>query len=94
MATLDILVKPRSSSDRILLGDSGEVAVAVCAPPVDGEANDRVVRVIARALGVSRGSVRIVRGQTGRRKTIAVDGITLLELQNRLKATGGGKIRV
>ncbi len=46
----------------------------VAAAPVDGEANDAVVQVLAKALGVPRSSVSIVGGTTAREKTVLIDG--------------------
>jgi uncharacterized protein (TIGR00251 family) len=66
-------VQPRAS--RPVVGD--RLRVAVVAPPVDGKANEAVVRTLAEALGVPRSSVKIVRGETGRRKTVRVHGVTL-----------------
>ncbi len=50
------------------------------APPVDGKANEAVVRAFADALGLPRGAVEIVRGETGRRKTVRLRGVTLARL--------------
>ncbi|MSP60299.1 MAG: DUF167 domain-containing protein [Myxococcales bacterium] len=74
--TFDVQVVPRASRDRIgpPLGD--RIKVQLCAPPVDGAANDALRALLARALGVARGKVAIVRGETGRRKTVRVEGAT------------------
>jgi uncharacterized protein YggU (UPF0235/DUF167 family) len=47
----------------------------VAAPPVDGAANAALEKLIARALKVSRGSVRIVSGDQSRLKVLEIDGI-------------------
>ena len=59
--------------------------VAVTAPPVDGAANAAVIDALARAFGVRRAAVRIVRGETGRRKTVAIDGGSPATLQALLR---------
>jgi uncharacterized protein (TIGR00251 family) len=71
---VDILVVPRASRDAVgpMVGD--RLRVAVTAPPVDGEANAAVIDALAKAFGVRRGAVAIVRGQTGRRKTVQIAG--------------------
>jgi uncharacterized protein (TIGR00251 family) len=81
---LDIHVVPRAS--RVAVGPAvGErLRVAVTAPPVDGEANDAVIEALARAFGVKRAAVSIVRGQTGRRKTVRVAGATRAALERLL----------
>lgn len=78
--TLEIIVQPRASRAGVgpMIGD--RLRVAVTAPPVDGEANDAVVEALAEAFDVRRADVEIIRGQTGRRKTVRVagaDGVAL-----------------
>jgi uncharacterized protein (TIGR00251 family) len=76
---LDILVHPRASREGIaLMGD--RLKVSVNAPPVDGKANEAVIRVLAEALGAPRSAVEILRGETGRRKTVRIRGVTLAVL--------------
>jgi len=71
---VDVQVVPRAS--RVAVGPAvgDRLRVAVTAPPVDGAANAAVVDALARAFGVRRAAVRIVRGETGRRKTVEIDG--------------------
>jgi uncharacterized protein (TIGR00251 family) len=78
--TVDIVVQPRASRASRGPGGGGSLRGAVTAPPGDGQANQAVVRALAEALGVPRAAVEIVRGETGRRKTIRIQGITLVKL--------------
>jgi uncharacterized protein (TIGR00251 family) len=82
--TVDVLVQPRAAREGIgpVVGD--RLKVSVNAPPVDGQANEAVVRTLAGALGVARGAVEIVRGETGRRKTVRIRGVTLASLLRAL----------
>ena len=73
---VDIAVKPRSSREGVGPVQADRLVVSVNAPPVDGKANEAVRRVLAETLGVPRSSVTIVRGDTGRRKTVRIAGIT------------------
>ena len=52
----------------------GVLRVRVAAPPVDGAANEALVRLLASELGVARGAVRLVSGATARTKVIEVAG--------------------
>jgi uncharacterized protein (TIGR00251 family) len=72
-----VQVQPRASRTEYAgrLGDALKVRIA--APPVDGEANDELVRFLARHLGVARGTVTIESGATGKRKRVRVEGITV-----------------
>jgi uncharacterized protein (TIGR00251 family) len=52
----------------------GALKLRIAAPPVDGAANEEVVKVLAKLFSVSRSHVSIVSGQTSRLKRIAVTG--------------------
>ncbi len=73
---LEILVQPRASRTRVAGEHGDRLKVQLAAPPVDGEANAALVEFLAAALGVRRSEVAIVRGETGRRKTVRVVGST------------------
>lgn len=51
----------------------GALRVRLAAPPVDGKANETLVAWLAGELGVPRRRVELVRGQTARRKSLALD---------------------
>ena len=46
----------------------------VSSPPVDGAANAALVKLVAKALGVSKSAVTLVSGQTARIKTLEIAG--------------------
>ena len=54
----------------------GALRVRVAAPPIEGAANQALVRVLAEELGVARRSVRLVAGAAGRQKLIVVEGVS------------------
>jgi hypothetical protein len=76
--------KPRSSRSKVLGVQDGALSVALQAPPVDGEANAELVKLLAKMLGVSKSKLRFVAGSSGRRKILAVTGLTRSELLARL----------
>jgi uncharacterized protein len=53
----------------------GVLRVRVAAAPVDGAANEALLRLLADELGVPRRDVRLVAGATSRGKLVAVDGV-------------------
>jgi uncharacterized protein len=61
----------------------GALRVRVAAPPVEGAANQALVRVLAAELGVARRSVRLVAGAAGRRKLVVVEGLEADEVVAR-----------
>jgi uncharacterized protein (TIGR00251 family) len=74
--TFDVLVQPRASRAKLGPVHDGRLKIAVTSPPVDGEANAAVIELLARTLGVSRGSVEVIAGASSRRKTVRVAGVT------------------
>jgi uncharacterized protein (TIGR00251 family) len=70
-----VRVKPRASKSRVLGPKLGKLEVAVAAPPVDGEANEELVRVLSEHLGVGRRAVSIVSGEASRNKLVSVAGL-------------------
>jgi uncharacterized protein (TIGR00251 family) len=75
-AELDLLVQPRASRTRAVGEHGGRLKLQLAAPPVDGEANAALIAFLAEALGVRKGDVALVRGDTGRRKTVRVAGVS------------------
>jgi uncharacterized protein (TIGR00251 family) len=71
---IDVQVVPRASRAAVGPAVGDRLRVAVTAPPVDGAANAAVIDALAAAFGVRRAAVSIVRGETGRRKTVRIEG--------------------
>lgn len=71
----EVRVAPRASRDAIGGEHGGALKVSVTAPPVGGAANGAVCALLAKALGVAKGRVRVVRGETSKRKQVAVEGV-------------------
>ena len=87
-AEIDVRVVPRAKKTAIDGIRGGAVLIRVAAPPVDDAANSAVIEFLADTLGVPRRSVRIVSGQRGRSKRIAVDGVSADQVRSRLTAEG------
>ncbi len=71
-----VRVVPRAGRTEAAGLHDGSLRVRLAAPPVDGKANAALVRFLADALDVGRSAVSIVRGHTGRSKTVEVSGDT------------------
>lgn len=69
----EVRLTPRADRDQVAgVDDAGTLRVRVTAPPVDDAANEALVRLLARELGVGRTAVHIESGATGRRKRLRV----------------------
>lgn len=71
---LNVRVQPRASQDEIV-GPHGtdSLKVRITAPPVDGKANAHLIKFLAKAFGVPKSQVELIKGCTGRDKRLAID---------------------
>jgi uncharacterized protein len=74
--SISVRVQPRASRTAIsgIVGDA--VKVALAAPPVEGKANEVLIRFFAELFEVPRAAVEIVSGESSRNKVVRVAGIT------------------
>jgi uncharacterized protein len=71
---LDVHVIPRASVSALAGTRHGALLVRLSAPPVEGAANAALIALLARLLGVPRGSIAIVSGAASRRKRVRITG--------------------
>lgn len=69
-----IHVQPRASRTEVVGMHGDAIKIRLRAPPVEGAANDELIRFLAECLGVPRRNVRIAAGDTGRRKRVEIVG--------------------
>ena len=70
-----VYVVPRASKSEVVGQHNGSLRVRIAAPPVDGAANDELVRVLAKTFSVPRREVSIISGQSGRLKQVRIAGV-------------------
>jgi len=76
VAVLAVRVTPKAVRDEIAGWRGSELSVRVTAAPDAGKANAAVCAVLARALGVPKTRVQVVRGFAARHKAIEVEGLS------------------
>ena len=69
---LAIRLVPRAGADRIDGVAGGELRCRVAAPAVEGAANEALIRLVARELGVPPSAIELVAGAKARRKILRV----------------------
>lgn len=84
--TFPVRVTPRARRPGVTLGEDGVVRVGVSAPPVDGAANEAVVVLLSKTLGIGKRSISIVSGEKGRSKRVRVDGLDWEQVCTSLKS--------
>jgi len=81
---LRLHVQPKSGKSKISGLFDGCLKLAVQAPPVDGRANEEVLRFLALFFGVPLRQLSLVAGARGRRKQVAVVGLSAGEVRGKL----------
>lgn len=69
---LRLRIQPRAARDEIAGPHGDRLRVRIQAPPVDGKANDHLLRYLALLCQVPRAQVALLAGETGRDKTVRI----------------------
>jgi uncharacterized protein (TIGR00251 family) len=72
---LRLRIQPRASRTEVVGLHGDTVRIRLSAPPVDGAANEELIRFLAATLGVPTRAVEITAGHGGRQKTVLVRGV-------------------
>ena len=70
---ISVQVKTQARKENIVKISQQEYQISVHAAPVAGKANREVVELLARYFSVPRSSVRVLRGQSSRKKLVEID---------------------
>ena len=66
-------LQPRASKDEFVGLHGQSLKIRIKAPPVDGKANDYLMKFLAKQFGVSKRSITIISGELSREKRIKID---------------------
>lgn len=69
---LKLYIQPRAGKDEWVGEHDGALKLRITAPPVDGKANDRLERLLAREFGVARAAVELLAGAGSRHKRFRI----------------------
>jgi len=74
--TFSVRVQPRSSKNEIcgIYGDA--MKIKLTSPPVEGEANEGLIKFLSDILKISKGQIEIISGHKSRTKSIKIIGVT------------------
>jgi hypothetical protein len=79
---INVRVIPRAKKNEISgLMEDGVLKVRLTAPPVDGKANQALVKLLAKAFNVSASQISITSGAHSRNKSVYIDGLTSQKYQ-------------
>jgi len=84
MAIITVKVQPKSSQRKAVLSDN-LVKLYINAPPVDGKANEDCIKLLSETLHIPKSSINILKGLSGRNKTIDIKNISNEEIFSILR---------
>lgn len=85
--TFAVRVQPRASRSGVAGEIDGALKLRLAAPPVDGEANEELIRYLAKLFGLPRANVALVSGATTKNKVVRISGIPSREVERTLNET-------
>jgi len=85
--SLDVQVIPRAPREEVAGIRNRALLIRITAPPVEGKANQALIRCLARRFHLPPGAIKVIRGSHGRRKAVFLEGITPREFMERLDLT-------
>jgi uncharacterized protein (TIGR00251 family) len=72
---LKVYLQPRSSKNEVIGPYRDGIKVKVAAPPIEGKANEALVRFLAKELRISSSCIEILKGHHSREKTLKILGL-------------------
>jgi len=82
---LHLRVKPGSKINLLTKDADGKWVMKVKAPPVDGKANEEVIRFLSEVLKIPKSKITIVAGHTNRFKKIEINGLSEEDVRIKLE---------
>ena len=79
-----IRAQPRAAKTEMVGEYSGALKLRIAAPPVDGKANDEVVKFFSKLFEVPNRNVEIVSGESSRDKIIRILNVSMARVQTLL----------
>ncbi|WP_366919490.1 DUF167 domain-containing protein [Hydrocarboniphaga sp.] len=74
-ARLALKVSPKASRDALTGWRGDTLKISVTAAPERGKASQAVIELLAESLGLPRGSIRVLRGETSQDKIVEITGM-------------------
>jgi len=85
---INIRLTPRSSRNEIIGRERDCYRVKVTSPPVEGRANQTLIDLLARRLGIPKRDIEITAGKSSRIKTVRIHGLGREEVAQALETRG------
>ena len=81
---LKVYLQPKSSKNEMVGPYRDGIKVKVTAPPIEGKANESLIRFLAKELGISPSSIEMIKGHHAREKILKISGNADQELLKKI----------
>lgn len=75
---------PRASKNGIQGLHDDSLKIRLTSAPVDGKANEALIKFLSKALAVSKSQIQLLQGETSRQKTLRINGLSKEQLLERI----------
>lgn len=82
--TIAVHAQPGAKREAIVGEHGDRLKIALTTPPVEGRANQALLKYLAKTLGLPRSAVSLVSGETSREKRVRIEGLSPDDLMARL----------
>jgi uncharacterized protein (TIGR00251 family) len=72
---LKVYLQPKASKNEVVGPYRDGIKIKVTAPPIEGKANEALIRLLGEELGIPPSSIEIIKGHHSREKTLKVLGV-------------------
>jgi uncharacterized protein (TIGR00251 family) len=73
--TLTVFLQPKSSKNEIVGPYRDGIKIKVTAPPIEGKANEALIKLLSKELGIPPSWIEMVKGHHSREKTLKISGV-------------------
>lgn len=85
---VELYIAPRAKVSKVAGLHGGYPKIALAAPPIEGRANEELVRFLSQLLDVPKSTIELLRGATSKRKSLLIRRVSPETIRLRLETAG------
>lgn len=78
---IQLWVQPKASKTEVVGPYKDAIKIRVASPPVEGKANEEVIRFLSKQLKVPKSQIQIIKGLSSRNKLVEIVGVDPAQVQ-------------
>jgi len=84
LTKISLRVQPGASRNAVTFDSENRVRIALTSPPIDGKANQALIKFLSKALQIPKRRISIVTGEKSRDKIVSIEGLSEKNIRERL----------